>query len=250
MAGHNKWSKVKHIKARVDARKGKVFGRFAQEISIAARDGGGDPNLNPRLRTAIDGAKSQSMPKENIERAIKKGTGELGGDAIQEVTYEGYGPGGIALIVEVSTDNTNRSASKVREIFSKNGGSSATPGSVTYQFDRKGEIRIAAAGRTEDDVMEATLEAGADDIQSDPDEHVIYCEAANLSAVANALRETGIEPTSQHLVSVPQNPSVIDDLKAAKQARRLYELLDDYEDTMNVFTNFEVSDAVLAQLED
>ena len=125
MAGHNKWSKVKHIKARVDARKGKVFSRFSQEISIAARDGGSDPDLNPRLRTAIEGAKGQSMPKDNIERAIKKGTGELGGEAIQEITYEGYGPGGIAIMVEVATDNTNRSAAKVREIFTKNGGSIA-----------------------------------------------------------------------------------------------------------------------------
>lgn len=250
MAGHNKWSKVKHIKARVDARKGKVFSRFSQEISIAARDGGGDPDLNPRLRTAIEGAKSQSMPKENIERAIKKGTGELGGEAIQEVTYEGYGPGGIALIVEVMTDNTNRSASKVRELFSKNGGSTATPGSVTYQFDRKGEIRLPAEGRTEVEIMEVVLDAGGDDIQSEPEEFVIYSEAANLNAVANALREAGMEPSSEQLVSVPQNPSEIDDLKAAKQALRLYEVLDDYEDTMNVFTNFEVSDEVLSKLED
>lgn len=250
MSGHNKWSKVKHIKARVDARKGKIFSRLSQEISIAARDGGGDPDLNPRLRTAIEGAKSQSMPKENIERAIKKGTGELGGQAIQEVTYEGYGPGGIALIVEVTTDNTNRAAAKVREIFTKNGGSIATPGSVTYQFDRKGEIRVPAEAHSEDEVMAAAVDAGAEDLQSDGDEHVIYTEASNLSAVANGLREAGISPASVQLVSVPQNPSVIDNVTATKQALRLYELLDDYEDTVNVFTNFEISDEVLAQLDD
>ena len=249
MAGHNKWSKVKHIKARVDARKGKVFSRFAQEISIAARDGGGDPDLNPRLRTAIEGAKAHSMPKDNIERAIKKGTGELGGEAIQEITYEGYGLGGIAIMVEVATDNTNRSAAKVREIFTKNGGSIATPGSVSYQFDRKGEIRISAEGNSEETVMETVLEAGADDIQSDPEQHVVYCEISRLNAVASALSEAGMMPVSRQLVSVPQNPSVIEDVTAAKQALRLYELLDDYEDTMDVFTNFEISDEALAKLD-
>lgn len=249
MAGHNKWSKVKHIKARVDAKKGKAFSRFSQEISIAARDGGGDPDLNPRLRTAIEGAKSQSMPKENIERAIKKGTGELGGEAIQEVTYEGYGPGGIGLIVEVATDNTNRSASKVREIFSKNGGRTATPGSVSYQFDRKGEIRVSAENRSEDEVMEVLLEAGADDIHSDDHEYVIYSGASDLNTVATALRRAGMTPLSQQLISVPQNPNIIEDVTSAKQALRLYNLLDDYVDTMNVYTNFEVSDAVLAQLD-
>ncbi|NIP97637.1 MAG: YebC/PmpR family DNA-binding transcriptional regulator [Akkermansiaceae bacterium] len=249
MAGHNKWSKVKHIKARVDARKGKLFSRFAQEISIAARDGGGDPDLNPRLRTAIDSAKAQSMPKENIERAIKKGTGELGGEAIQEITYEGYGPGGIAIMVEVSTDNTNRSAAKVREIFTKNGGSIATPGSVSYQFDRKGEIRLPAEGLSEEAVMEAAVESGADDIQSDEDEHVVYTDPGKLSEVAAAMREAGFVPSSQQLVSIAQNPGIIDDLAAARQALRLYSHLDDYEDTMNVYTNFEISDQVLAQLE-
>lgn len=248
MAGHNKWSKVKHIKARVDARKGKVFSRFSHEISIAARDGGGDPDLNPRLRTAIEGAKGVSMPKENIERAIKKGTGELGGEAIQEVTYEGYGPGGLALIVEVSTDNTNRSAAKVREIFTKNGGSIATPGSVSYQFDRKGEIRIPSSAGSEDEVMEIALEAGADDVQGGGEEHLIYTAPSDLNAAATAIQEAGFEISSRQLVSVAQNPTIIEDPATARQAMRLYELLDDYEDTLNVYPNFEVSDEALAQL--
>lgn len=250
MAGHNKWSKVKHIKARVDARKGKVFSRFSQEISIAARDGGGDPDLNPRLRTAIEGAKAQSMPKENIERAIKKGTGELGGEAIQEVTYEGYGPGGIALIVEVTTDNTNRSAAKIRELFTKNGGSIATPGAVSYQFDRMGEIRVPRDDRAEEEMMVAAVEAGAQDVQPDDEDYVFHTDPAQLNDVASALEKRGLKPGSQQLVSLPQNPTVIEDLQAAKQALRLYEILDDYEDTMNVFTNFEFSDEILAQLED
>ncbi len=250
MAGHNKWSKVKHIKARMDARKGKLFSKFAHEIAIAARDGGGDPDMNPRLRTAVDMAKSQSMPKDNIERAIKKGTGELGGEAIQEITYEGYGPGGIALMVEVATDNTNRSAAGIRSIFTKSGGSIATPGSVSYQFDRKGEIRLPASGeQSEDELMEAALEAGAEDIQSDDEEHVLYTAPEELFAVASALRAAGLEPSSEQLVSVPQNPTVITDLSTARQALRLFDTLDDYDDTLNVFSNFEVSDEVLAQLD-
>jgi YebC/PmpR family DNA-binding regulatory protein len=248
MAGHNKWSKVKHIKARVDAIKGKVFSKCAHEIALAARAGGGDPGMNARLRTAIDNAKAVSMPRENIERAIKKGTGELGGDAIQEVTYEGYGPAGIAFLVEMATDNLNRSAQDIRTIFSKNGGSAATPGSVSYQFDRKGEIKLDASTIEEDRIMEAAIEAGADDVQSDSDEHVVYTAANELGTVANALRSIGIQPLSEKLVSVPQNPTVISDVGIARQILKLYDQLDDYADTINVFTNFEVTDEALEQL--
>jgi len=248
MAGHNKWSKVKHIKARVDAIKGKVFSKCAHEIAIAARDGG-DPAMNPRLRTAIDSAKAVSMPKENIERAIKKGTGELGGEAIQEVSYEGYGPNGVAFIIEAVTDNLNRTAADIRSIFTKNGGSVATPGSVSYQFDRKGEIRIPAEGISEDRMMEAAILAGADDCGSDEDEHVVRTAPTELAAVASALREAGFEPRSEQLVSIPQVPAMIEDEAQARQAMRLYELLDGYDDTMNVFTNFEVADALLDRLE-
>lgn len=250
MAGHNKWSKVKHIKAKEDAKKGKTFSKFSHEISIAARDGGGDPDLNPRLRTAIEGAKAVSMPKDGIERAIKKGTGELGGEAIQEMCYEGYGPGGIALIVEVATDNTNRSANDIRSTFTKNGGSIATPGSVSYQFDRKGEIKLAASAGSEDEVLLAALEAGAEDVQSDSDEHVVLTAPSGLNAVAGALRTAGYELVSERLVSLPQIVTVIDDVGAAKQALRLFELLDDYPDTMNVFVNFEIADEVLEALGD
>ena len=165
MSGHNKWSKIKYVKAKEDAKKGKVFARFAHEIMLAAKSGGGDPDLNPRLRAAIDGAKAVSTPKENIERAIKKGTGELGGATIQEITYEGYGPSGTAFLIEVATDNTNRSASELRTLFTKNGGSIGTPGSVAYQFERKGEARIMAEGLTEDSAMDLALECGADDVE-------------------------------------------------------------------------------------
>src|SRR5690606_13462489 len=189
-----------------------------------------------------------SMPRENIERAIKKGTGELGGDVIQEVTYEGYGPAGTAFIIEMATDNLNRSAADLRAFFSKNGGSVATPGSVSYQFDRKGEIRIPAAELGEEAIMEAAIEAGADDVSSDEDEHIIFTAPNELGTVANALRAAGLNLTSEKHVSVCQNTTTISDITVARQAIKLYDLLDDYADTLNVFTNFEVSDEVLAEL--
>ncbi|MES2475764.1 MAG: YebC/PmpR family DNA-binding transcriptional regulator [Verrucomicrobiota bacterium] len=248
MAGHNKWSKVKHIKARVDAIKGRVFSKCAHEIALAARAGGGDPGINARLRTAIDNAKAVSMPKDNIERAIKKGTGELGGELIQEVSYEGYGPAGIAFIIEMATDNINRSAQDLRSIFSKNGGSVATPGSVSYQFDRCGEVRIPATDLPEDKMMEAAIEAGAEDVRSDDSEHVILTAANELGTVANALRGSGLKVISEKLVSIPQTPVEVADLATARQILKLHDLLDDYPDTVNVFTNFEVADAILTDL--
>jgi YebC/PmpR family DNA-binding regulatory protein len=249
MAGHNKWSKVKHIKARVDVIKGKVFSKCAHEIALAARAGGGDPSMNARLRTAIDNAKAVSMPKENIDRAIKKGTGELGGAAIQEVTYEGYGPSGIAFIIEMATDNINRTAAGLRTIFTKNGGSVATPGSVAYQFDRKGELRFPAEALLEEAILSAAIEAGADDVLSDETEHIVYTAPNELGAIANTLRGSGYKPVSEKLVSIAQNPTVVGDLETAKQVLKLYGLLDDYDDTLNVFTNFEVADDLIEQLD-
>jgi YebC/PmpR family DNA-binding regulatory protein len=249
MAGHNKWSKVKHIKARVDAIKGRVFSKCAHEIALAARAGGGELSANARLRSAIDNAKAVSMPKDNIERAIKKGTGELGGAAIQEVVYEGYGPAGIAFIVEMATDNLNRSAADIRSIFTKNAGSVATQGSVSYQFDRKGEIRIPAAAIDEDRLMEVAIEAGAYDVQSDDDEHLIHTAPNELGTVANMLRAAGMALSSEKLVSISHNPSVVTDSVIARQILKLHDQLDDYPDTVNVFTNFEVADEILDQLD-
>ena len=248
MAGHNKWSKVKHIKAKVDAVKGRVFSKCAHEIALAARAGGGDPAANARLRTAIDNAKAVSMPRENIERAIKKGTGELGGAAIQEVTYEGYGPAGTAFLIEIATDNLNRSAQDIRTIFSKNQGAAATPGSVAYQFDRKGEIVLPASAASADTVLEIAIMAGADDVFSDDSEHVIHTPPNHLAQVAQDLRAQGLTLQSETFTSIPQTPAVIDDVNIAKQALKLYDLLDSYDDTRNVFTNFELSDAVLVEL--
>ena len=249
MAGHNKWSKVKHIKARVDVIKGRVFSKCAHEIALAARGGGGDVGMNARLRAAVDNAKSVSMPKDNIDRAIKKGLGELGGAAIQEVSYEGYGPSGVAFLIEAATDNLNRTAADIREIFNKNHGSVATPGSVAYQFDRVGEIRIAADGIDDNRMMDAAILAGADDVQRDEAEHVIMTSPTELAAVANELRGAGFPIASEKLISIPQNPAVVADEQVARQVMKLYDLLDGYDDTLNVFTNFEVADEILAALD-
>lgn len=249
MAGHNKWSKVKHIKARVDAVKGRVFSKCAHEIALAARAGGGDPGANARLRTAIDNAKAVSMPKDNIERAIRKGTGELGGDAIQEVSYEGYGPAGTAFIIEMATDNLNRSAADVRSIFSKNNGSVATPGAVSYQFDRRGEIRIAAASIDAERMMDAAIEAGAEDVSSDEDEHVVLTSPTDLGSVSSALRDAQVEVSSEKFVSIAQVPNEVADPEIARQVLKLHDQLDDYADTVNVFTNVEIADEILEQLE-
>jgi YebC/PmpR family DNA-binding regulatory protein len=244
MAGHNKWSKVKHIKARVDAIKGRVFSRCAHEIALAARSGGGDPSTNARLRTSIDNAKAVSMPKDNIERAIRKGTGELGGDAIQEVTYEGYGPGGIAFLIEMATDNLNRSAADLRSMFTKNGGSVASPGSVSYQFDRKGEIRIPAHAINEVELLELAIEAGADDVLPDDDEHTVLTSPAELTHVATKLRDAGLTITSEKFTSLPQTTTTLTDLALARQILKLNDQLDDYPDTLNVFSNFEIADEI------
>ncbi|MEG0025596.1 MAG: YebC/PmpR family DNA-binding transcriptional regulator [Akkermansia sp.] len=251
MSGHNKWSKIKYTKAATDAKRGKVFARFAHEIMLAAKSGGGDPDMNPRLRSAIDGAKAVSTPKENIDRAIKKGTGELGGAVIQEITYEGYGPNGTALLIEVATDNTNRTNSEIRSIFTKNGGSIATPGSVAYQFDRKGEVRLLSEKLDEDSAMELAMEAGADEFEEgdDDNEWVLISSPVEVSNVATYLRENGYTVTTAGLISVAQNTVIIDDLEVAKTATRLYELLDEYDDALNVFTNFDIAEELLPQLD-
>ncbi len=248
MSGHNKWSKIKHIKAKEDAKKGKLFSKFAHEIAIAARDGGGDADLNPRLRQAIDSAKSQSMPKDNIDRAIKKGTGELDGGTIEEITYEGFGAGGVGMLVQVATDNKNRSVADIRSAFNKNNGNLGTAGTVAHMFEQKGEILIDAELISEEDLFEKALEAGADDVSSDDDEHMILTAADQLNSVAAALRDGGLQLKSQGLVFIPKTPIEITDASIASQVLRLYEALDDYDDTISVFGTFEISEEILATL--
>lgn len=249
MAGHNKWSKVKHIKAAVDAKKGKVFSKIARELTIAAKNGGRDPDLNPRLRSAIAAAKAANMPGDNVDRAIKKGLGELEGATMEEITYEGYAPGGAAMLIECVTDNKNRSSSDVRTAFNKGGGSMGSAGSVAHQFQRKGEIKLPASAGSEDAVLEAALEAGADDVFSDEDEHTIYTAPDQLYAVAGALKERGFTAASIKLAYVPSTIVTLTDVNTARAVLRLYDHLDDLDDTQNVHANFEIADDILNQLE-
>jgi len=249
MAGHNKWSKVKHIKGPADAKRGKIFSKLSMEISYAARLGGGDVELNARLRQAINNAKAQNMPGDTIGRAVKKGTGDLEGASYEEITYEAYAPGGVAMLVEILTDNRNRSAADVRSLLSKNNGSFAETGSVAYLFNRKGEIAIAADAIEAEALFERALEAGAEDIQSSEVGHSVTTAPDQLDAVATVLKATGLEVEAQKLVFLPQTTIDLGDAKTARQVLQIYHLLDDYDDTQNVFSNFEISSELLAEIE-
>ena len=244
MAGHNKWSKVKHIKAVVDVKRGKVFSKLSKEITLASKHGGPNPDLNARLRSAILAARAANVPNDNIDRAIKKGSGELGGAAIEEITYEGYGPGGVALMIEVVTDNRNRAANDLRILLGKNGGTFADVGSVAYLFTRRGEIRIDKGTLTEDAAMELALEAGADDVQADEEDWVIYTATDQLFQVGSALRDQGVAPKSQNLIYQPNTTVTISDAEVGKSLIKLYDILDDYDDTQNVHANFDIADDI------
>jgi YebC/PmpR family DNA-binding regulatory protein len=246
VAGHNKWSKIKRKKAVNDARRGAQFTKLIREITVAAREGGGDPEYNARLRLAVDTAKSQSMPAENIERAIKKGTGELAGVSYEEVTYEGYGPGGVALFIECLTDNTNRSVADVRHALGKHDGSLGTDGSVAWQFDRKGQIVIDATRYTEDAVFEAAIEAGAQDVERDGDEFIVTAEPSDFSAVQRSLEEAGIEASSAELTRIAKSEIAVTG-KDAEKLIRLLEMLDELDDVQKVHSNADIDEAVLAE---
>ncbi|MGB0661163.1 MAG: YebC/PmpR family DNA-binding transcriptional regulator [Mangrovicoccus sp.] len=246
MAGHSKWANIQHRKGRQDAARSKLFSKLSKEITVAAKMGDPDPEKNPRLRLAVKEAKSQSMPKDNIDRAIKKATG---GDAenYDEIRYEGYGPGGVAVIVEAMTDNRNRTASNVRSTFSKNGGNLGETGSVSFMFDRKGEIVYPASAGDADTVMEAAIEAGAEDVESSDEGHVIYTDFNDLSEVSNAMEEALGESESTKLIWKPQTTTELD-LEGAQKLFKLIEILEDDDDVQNVTANFEVSDEIMEQL--
>src|SRR6266550_2761950 len=240
MSGHSKWSTIKHKKGAADAKRGKIFTRILKEMTVAARMGGGDQAGNPRLRAAIAEAKANNMPKDNIERAVKRGTGEIEGVTYEEITYEGYGPGGVALIVEAMTDNTNRTTPEIRHIFEKNGGNLGTPGSVRFQFERKGYFAIEKKAVEEDNLMEIALEAGADDLQTEnPDAYEVYTSPENFEAVRQALEKNKIAAVEARMGQIPQVWVKLDDAKA-KQTARLLEMLDDHDDVQNVWSNFDV----------
>jgi YebC/PmpR family DNA-binding regulatory protein len=246
MAGHSKWANIQHRKGRQDAARSKLFSKLSKEITVAAKMGDPDPDNNPRLRLAVKEAKANSMPRDNIDRAIKKA---LGGDAesYEEIRYEGYGPNGVAIIVEAMTDNRNRTASNIRSTFSKRGGNLGETGSVAFLFDRKGQIVYAAAAGSEEKVLEAAIEAGAEDVESGEDGHLVWCADAELAEVSAALEAVLGEAESTRLVWRPQTTTEID-LEAAQGLMRLIEALEDDDDVQSVTANVEIPDDVMAQL--
>jgi YebC/PmpR family DNA-binding regulatory protein len=248
MAGHSKWSKVKRFKGVLDAKRGKIFSRFSKEIMVAARMGGGDLNLNPRLRTAVLAARAQNMPNDTIDRAIKKGTGEIEGGIVEELMYEGYAPGGVAIILDAATDNKNRTAADIRRIFSKNHGNLAASGAVSYLFKRKGQITLAKAGVEEDKLMEIALEAGAEDLVTDEDMYVVTTSHDHLYQVGEAMKNAGIHFESQKLTFLPTTTVTLPNEELASQVLRLCDALEENDDVQNVYSNFDISDELLAKL--
>jgi len=247
MSGHSKWSTIKHKKGAADAKRGKVFTRIIKEMTIAARLGGGDPDGNPRLRAAVAEAKANNMPKDNIERAIKRGTGEIEGVTYEEITYEGYGPGGVAIIVETLTDNGNRTTPEIRHMFEKAGGNLGTPGSVKFQFEKKGYFAVEKSAASEDKLMEVALEAGADDLQTDdPDAFEIYTTPESFEAVRQALEANKIETVEAKLGMIPSTYVALDEQKG-KAMMRLLEMLDDHDDSQNVWSNFDIPAEMMAE---
>lgn len=246
MSGHNKWSTIKHKKAATDAKKGKIFTRLIKEITIAARSGG-DPDSNARLRTAITAAKAVSMPAENIKRAVMRGTGELEGGEIDEITFEGYTPGGAAVMVEVATDNRNRTVSEIRHMFSKNGGNLGEVGSVAWMFDRRSQIMVSVALIAEDKLMDVVLEAGAEDLRSDGESFEVLSPVEAHAAVLQALEKAGVATESSQVAMIPKNTIELSG-KDATAAMKMMDLLEEHDDVQNVYSNFDIDDAEMERL--
>ena len=246
MAGHSKWSQIKRKKAVNDQKRGQMFTKLIREITVAARSGGGDPNFNPRLRLGVDAAKAGNMPQENIDRAIKRGTGELEGVTYEEIVYEGYGPGGVALYIETLTDNQKRTVAEVRHLLDKNGGNLGTAGSVAWQFDRQGVIYVAGADADEDTVFEAAVEGGADDVRSEGGEYVVSTDAASLHGVQGALAEAGLTVASAQLTMVAKSEVGVGGREGARLLR-LLDALDDHDDVQQVHSNADLDESVLAR---
>jgi YebC/PmpR family DNA-binding regulatory protein len=249
MSGHSKWSTIKHKKAATDAKRGKLFTRLAREITIAAGEGGSDTEVNFGLRLAVDKARSANMPKENIERAIKRGTGELKGEDLAEVVYEGYAPHGVALLVHVLTDNKNRSVADIRRVLTRQGGSLAEAGAVAWQFDRKGYIAIAPDGTDEDTVFEIAVEAGAEDVVFGDDMIEVYAELEHFQAVRQALEKAGIQFETAELAMIPKTTMQLEE-KQTLQVMSIIDALEELDDTQQVYSNLNISDEVMVQYED
>jgi YebC/PmpR family DNA-binding regulatory protein len=242
MSGHSKWATIKHKKAATDAKRGRVFTRYIREITIAARSGGGDPNTNPRLRTAIASAKNENMPSDNIERAILRGTGQLEGEQYEEVTFEGYGPGGVGMLIQVVTTNRNRIVGEMRHLMSKNGGNMAEAGAVGWMFHRKGEIVVPKEAASEDKVLGIVLDAGADDLKDDGSTWYITTPPEALDAVKDALTKEGITPVSAEIGMVPQNFVKLTGPQA-QQMLRLVEAVEEHDDVQHVYANFDIDES-------
>jgi YebC/PmpR family DNA-binding regulatory protein len=247
MAGHSKWANIKHRKGRQDAKRGKMFSKATRELMLAAKLGGGDPDMNPRLRMAIDSAKDINLPKDKIETAIKKGTGEITSGTLEEVAYEGYGPGGVALLVEAMTDSKNRTVSEIRKIFSKGGGNLGEFGCVSWMFQTQGVISFDKSKYGEDDLLEAGLEAGVDDILDDGDYWEVRTAPEDFMQVKQAFQEAGIEMESAEVAKIPHTYMSLDK-ETAEKALKLYEQLDDHDDVQKVYTNFEIPDELYQEL--
>jgi YebC/PmpR family DNA-binding regulatory protein len=248
MAGHSHWAGIKHKKALIDAKKGKLWSRLSKAIIIAAKLGGGDPDANVRLRIAIDDAKAVSMPKENIQRAIKRGTGELDGGAPEEALYEGYGPGGVAILCDVLTDNRNRTASEIRKVFELSDGKLGGSGCVAWMFEKKGFFLIPTGKVEEDTLMEVALEAGADDVRRSGDKFEVLCGPEVYQTVSQALAKAGIEPEVGEISRIPKNTVDVSDPDTARKILKLMNRLDDHDDVQNVSSNFNISEEIMAQV--
>lgn len=244
MSGHSKWAGIKHKKAANDAKRGKIFTKLIKEITVAAREGGGNPDSNPRLRTAINNAKSQNMPMDKIETAILRGTGQLPGTNYEEFSYEGYGPNGVAIIVEVVTDNKNRSTSDMRHIFSRNGGNLGEKGCVSWMFNKRGLITVDKNKANEDDLIAIALDAGAEDVKSDDQSFEIITAPEDFETVKDAVQEAGIEISYSGISMIPQNTVRLEG-KEAIQTLKLIETLEEYDDTQNVYSNFDIPDDII-----
>ncbi len=246
MSGHSKWATIKHKKGALDAKRGKIFTRLIKEITIAAKSGG-DPDSNPRLRTAIAAAKAENMPADNIKRAIQRGTGELPGASYEEFSLEGYGPGGVALLIEINTDNRNRTVSEIRHVFQKNGGNMAEAGAVSWMFHKKGDIVIPKSAAKEDELMSIVLDAGAEDLRDDGENWEVLTDPAAYEAVLEALKKASIQPVSSSVAMIPQNYIKLEGA-AANSMIRLVEALEEHDDVQNVHSNFDIDQKLLEQV--
>ena len=246
MSGHSKWATIKHKKGALDAKRGKIFTRLIKEITVAAKGGGGDPDGNPRLRTAIAAAKAENMPADNIKRAVQKGTGEIEGAAYEEMTYEGFGPGGVAILVDVLTDNKNRAASEIRHAFSKQGGNLGSPGSVAHMFTKKGVIIVGKDASTEEKLTEIVLDAGAEDLKDEGEYWEIVTDPKDYEGVLNAVKGAKIETASAEVTMVPSTYQKLEGTQAAAM-QRLLDAIEDLDDTQNVYSNFDMDEETVTE---